>query len=58
MLPSGLVDPAKGFSGTTEEKQVVDALVSPQLGVKAARVPDLATLLFGPMARGTAVRHS
>ena len=28
----------------------------PQMGVPADDVPDLATLLFGPMARGTAVR--
>ncbi|HEU4912802.1 MAG TPA: MCE family protein [Actinomycetes bacterium] len=53
-----LVDPAIGHSGTAEEQRVVDALVAPQMGVSAREVPDLATLLFGPMARGTAVRHS
>jgi hypothetical protein len=36
----------------------VDALVAPQMGVAADDVPDLATLLFGPMARGTAVGQS
>ena len=30
----------------------------PQMGVPADEVPDLATLLFGPMARGTAVGQS
>lgn len=55
---AGLVDPAIGHSGTAEEQRVVDALVAPQMGVSAREVPDLATLLFGPMARGTAVRQS
>ena len=53
-----LVDPTSGHSGTAEEQRVVDALVAPSMGVRAAEVPDLATLLFGPMARGTAVSHS
>jgi virulence factor Mce-like protein len=53
-----LADPGSGRSGTEEEQRVVDALVAPQMGVRAADVPDLATLLFGPMARGTAVRQS
>jgi phospholipid/cholesterol/gamma-HCH transport system substrate-binding protein len=47
-----------GHSGTAEEQRVVDALVAPALGVPATQVPDVATLLFAPMARGTAVRHS
>jgi phospholipid/cholesterol/gamma-HCH transport system substrate-binding protein len=55
---AGLVDPTSGHSGTTEEQRVVDALVAPQMGRPAAEVPDLATLLFGPMARGTAVSQS
>ena len=57
-LAAGLVDPTSGRSGTREEQRVVDALVAPTMGVRAADVPDLATLLFGPMARGTAVRQS
>jgi virulence factor Mce-like protein len=52
------VDPTSGHSGTAAEQGVVDALVAPSMGVRAAEVPDLATLLFGPMARGTAVRQS
>jgi virulence factor Mce-like protein len=58
VLPGFLVDPQSGRSGTAEEQRVVDALLSPQLGVRAAEVPDVATLLFGPMARGTAVGQS
>ena len=54
----GLVDPTSGHSGSAEEQRVVDALVAPQMGRPADDVPDLATLLFGPMARGTAVRQS
>jgi hypothetical protein len=55
---SAFVDPSSGRSGTAAEQRVVDALVAPQMGVPAAEVPDLATLLFGPMARGTAVTQS
>ncbi len=55
---SALVDPSSGRSGTAAEQRLVDALVAPQLGVRASEVPDLATLLFGPMARGTAVTQS
>ena len=55
---AGLVDPTSGRAGTAEEQAVVDALVAPQLGRPADDVPDLATLLFGPMARGTAVTQS
>jgi phospholipid/cholesterol/gamma-HCH transport system substrate-binding protein len=57
-LPTFLLDPQSGTSGSREEQGVVDALVSPQMGVPAGDVPDVATLLFGPMARGTAVDQS
>lgn len=57
-VPGLAVNPGSGRSGSEEEQRVVDALVAPQMGVAAAEVPDLATLLFGPMARGTAVRQS
>lgn len=58
VVPGFLVDPQSGLTGTAEEQHVVDALVAPQMGVPAGDVPDLATLLFGPMARGTAVGQS
>ncbi len=47
-----------GLAGSAEEQRVVDAWSRPQMGVPADEVPDLATLLFGPMARGTAVGQS
>ena len=57
-VPGFLVDPQSGLAGSAEEQSVVDALVGPQMGIPAEQVPDLATLLFGPMARGTAVGQS
>ncbi|MGW0468917.1 MCE family protein [Streptomyces sp. NPDC003027] len=49
--------PASGetLSGTAAEQRAVATLVAPVMGVPAADVPAVATLLFGPMARGTAV---
>lgn len=46
---------AAGVSATAAEQRAVGSLVAPVLGVPADRVPAVATLLFGPMARGTAV---
>ncbi|MGW7367185.1 MCE family protein [Streptomyces sp. NPDC054841] len=40
---------------TEAEQRAVGSLVAPVLGVPADEVPAVATLLFGPMARGTAV---
>jgi phospholipid/cholesterol/gamma-HCH transport system substrate-binding protein len=57
-LTKALVDPSSGTAGSAEERGVVSALVAPEMSVPASRVPDLATLLFGPMARGTAVDQS
>jgi phospholipid/cholesterol/gamma-HCH transport system substrate-binding protein len=54
-LPGILVDPASGHSGSAEEQQVVNALLAPSMGVQPDEVPDIATLLYGPMARGTVV---
>ncbi|MER7401022.1 MCE family protein [Streptomyces sp. NPDC000070] len=44
-----------GVSATRTEQRAVGSLVAPVLGVPADEVPPVATLLFGPMARGTAV---
>jgi phospholipid/cholesterol/gamma-HCH transport system substrate-binding protein len=44
-----------GWAGTATEQKVVDALAAPVLGVPAERVPDVTTLLLGPLARGTEV---
>jgi phospholipid/cholesterol/gamma-HCH transport system substrate-binding protein len=46
-------DVTSGFAGTAAEQSVVAALAAPVLGVPTASVPDVATLLFGPLARGT-----
>ncbi|MER7815992.1 MCE family protein [Streptomyces sp. NPDC096153] len=42
-------------SATGAEQRAVGSLVAPVMGVPADEVPAVATLLFGPMARGTAV---
>jgi len=52
---SGLFSPSMGIAGTGEERTVFDRLLGPMLGVNAAAVPDIADLLWGPMARGQAV---
>jgi phospholipid/cholesterol/gamma-HCH transport system substrate-binding protein len=57
-VPWFLADQSSGLAGTAEERAVVDPVVAPVMGVPADQVPDLAALLFGPMARGTAVGHS
>ena len=44
-----------GVSATQAEQRAVGSLVAPVLGVPADEVPPVATLLFGPLARGTAV---
>jgi phospholipid/cholesterol/gamma-HCH transport system substrate-binding protein len=54
-LASILVDPTSGHAGSAEEQQVVNALLAPSMGVESDEVPDIATLLYGPMARGTVV---
>ncbi len=38
--------------GTPAEQKVVDAVVAPAMGVPASDVPDLTTLLVGPLLRG------
>jgi phospholipid/cholesterol/gamma-HCH transport system substrate-binding protein len=42
-------------SATGAEQRAVGSLVAPVMGVPADQVPPVATLLFGPLARGTAV---
>jgi virulence factor Mce-like protein len=49
-LPGG-----SGVSATKAEQRAVGSLVAPVMGVPADQVPPVATLLFGPLARGTAV---
>ncbi|GAB2860250.1 MCE family protein [Streptomyces deserti] len=47
--------PPPPVSATGAEQRAVGSLVAPVLGVPADEVPPVATLLFGPLARGTAV---
>ncbi|MCW2506215.1 MAG: virulence factor Mce family protein, partial [Actinomycetia bacterium] len=51
----GLPSPSAGGGGGDP---VVAAALAPVLGRPADQVPDVATLLFGPVARGTIVRVS
>ncbi|HVF19455.1 MAG TPA: MCE family protein [Mycobacteriales bacterium] len=49
------LDGVTGSVGTPEEKARVARVAGPVMGVTAADVPDIATLLLGPMMRGTQV---
>ncbi|MGW7007857.1 MCE family protein [Streptomyces sp. NPDC054933] len=51
-VPASTLSPV---SATQAEQQVIGSLVAPVMGVPVDQVPSVATLLFGPMARGTAV---
>ncbi|UGY92267.1 MCE family protein [Streptomyces gobiensis] len=46
---------ADTVSATEAEQRLIGPLVAPVMGVSADEVPAAATLLFGPMARGTEV---
>jgi phospholipid/cholesterol/gamma-HCH transport system substrate-binding protein len=48
-------DTTSGYAGTQAEQRIIDAVVGPVTGTAPEDVPDIATLLFGPMARGTEV---
>jgi phospholipid/cholesterol/gamma-HCH transport system substrate-binding protein len=56
-LARALADPV-GVLGGVAQEQVVAAAVSPVLQLPPADVPDIATLLFGPVARGTTVGYA
>jgi phospholipid/cholesterol/gamma-HCH transport system substrate-binding protein len=49
------IDLSSGYAGTGAERTVVDGLAGPVLGVPSSQVPDVASLLFGPLARGSEV---
>ena len=48
-------DPARALARRDLDRAAVGAAVGPVLGVAPDEVPDLAVLLFGPVARGTTV---
>ena len=52
--PTGF-DMTSGYSGTDAERTLVNAFAAPAMGVSTDDVPDLASLLFGPLARGSEV---
>lgn len=56
-LPSAY-SPGMGSAGTAEERDAMSSLLGPVLGMPSGAVPDLATLLFGPMGRGATVNLS
>ena len=55
VAPAAAVDVTSGYAGTTAERSLVNAVAAPVLGVPTSDVPDVATLLFGPLARGAEV---
>ena len=48
--------PAMGNAGTKAERKAFGSVLGPVLGKKPSNVPDIADLLWGPMARGNALR--
>jgi virulence factor Mce-like protein len=50
--------PNSGLAGTAAEQHVVNSLLAPVMNVPADQVPPVATLLMGPLMRGTAVSAS
>ncbi len=44
-----------GYAGTADEAAILKSLLGPGLGLTADDVPDLGSLLVGPMARGAEV---
>lgn len=53
--PSAAADPAAALATPSGQRAAMGAVLGPVLGVSPDEVPDLAYLLFGPMARGTEV---
>ncbi len=56
---SGMGEPAPAtdtsYVGTPDEQAVVSSVLGPVMGVPIDEVPDVATLMFGPLARGADV---
>jgi phospholipid/cholesterol/gamma-HCH transport system substrate-binding protein len=56
--PPPVFRPSMGNAGTAAERKSYGAILGPVLGVDPMTVPDIADLLWGPMARGAAVAVS
>jgi phospholipid/cholesterol/gamma-HCH transport system substrate-binding protein len=50
--------PSMGLAGTAEEQTALDTILGPVFGIRSLAVPDIADLLWGPLARGTTVNLS
>ena len=48
-------DPVRYLAEPQVQREMLDSIVAPVMGVPYDGVPDIAELLFGPMARGTTV---
>ena len=48
-------DPARALAQRDRDRAAVAAVAAPVMGIAPSEVPDLAVLLFGPVARGTEV---
>ena len=48
-------NPALYLASPQAQREMLDSVVAPVMGVPDDRVPDIAELLFGPVARGTTV---
>jgi phospholipid/cholesterol/gamma-HCH transport system substrate-binding protein len=53
--PAAAADPVSALASPAGQRAVMGAVLGPVLGIPPDEVPDLAFLLFGPMARGTEV---
>jgi phospholipid/cholesterol/gamma-HCH transport system substrate-binding protein len=53
--PGTAANPALYSEGQATQRDLLDSVVAPVLGVPYDGVPDIAELLFGPMARGATV---
>jgi phospholipid/cholesterol/gamma-HCH transport system substrate-binding protein len=49
------LDMTSGYAGTAFERDLVASIAGPVMGVPALQVPDVATLLFAPLACGAEV---
>ncbi|MGH3495876.1 MAG: MCE family protein [Nocardioidaceae bacterium] len=47
--------PRVWYSGTRQDRSVIASMIAPGMGLKPDQVPGVASLMFGPMARATAV---
>jgi len=56
--PAAMFQASMGDAGTAAERRSFGALLGPVLGLDPMSVPDVADLLWGPMARGATVQVS